>query len=96
MNASDARQIQESSRDTLSPLVVDLLRWANEGIKEAASLGRNSLDLTCMIPSYSGNERSAWFVVMDELRKNGFSISSNYLGRAYAINSNHYSYYVKW
>ena len=96
MNASDARQIQESSRDTLSPLVVDLLRWANEEIKEAASLGRNSLDLTCMIPPYEGNERSAWFVVMKELRKNGFSIDGNYLGRAYAINGNHYSYYVKW
>jgi len=96
MNASEAMQIQESSRDTLSPLVVDLLRWVHGEIKEAASLGKDYLDLTREIPSYGGNERSAWFVVMDELRKNGFSVKSNYLGKAYAINGNRNSYYVKW
>jgi hypothetical protein len=96
MNASEARQIQESSRDTLSPSVVDLLRWTNERIKEAAQVWKDYLDLTGMITPYDGSVRSAWFAVMDELRKNGFSVKSNYLGKAYAINGNHNSYYVKW
>jgi hypothetical protein len=96
MTVNEARQIQESASHTLAPLVVDLLKWVNEGIKEAASLDKDYLDLTPMIPPFGGNERTAWFVVMNELKKAGFSIKESFLGKAYAINGNHYAYYVSW
>jgi len=96
MTPEDARTIQASSETVIPQAVIDILTYVDDGISQAAGLGRNTLDLTGLIPSYGGNVRSAWFRAMDELRKKGFIVKSNYLGKAYAINGNYYSYYVCW
>lgn len=94
MTPEKARELTNSTE--ISDDVVRVIKFIDLEIERVAKVRGSCLDLTQFIPSYECAERGAWSVAINELRNRGFKVSSNYLGKAYSINGNYYSYYVTW
>jgi len=96
MNVEEARRLTELSETALSDEVVSIIYFIEEEISHTAKVGNNSIDCTQYIPPYGCTTRTAWLRAIEEMKKKGFKTGSTYLGKAYAINGNHYSEYITW